>query len=735
MNLNPFRRKTIIALPDVKKEELFDLAEGQGDEAMQLRIGNAIQKQLDDSSFFQYAENNQEGNYFQSEFNIIATSARIKTTYAKEPWIAATTNLIAKSLSSLPMKVVSATDEDLPNHPLNDQLKSANVLDGELMQQWKCDIDFLLGGNAYIIFDEKYRSSIVVPCEMCTIDINEQTQMPQYLCVGSGKSYRRFPWQQVVHFKFPNPYNMYYGLSLYTAASRPILLDRYKNEFEMAFYLRGATNAGIIETTDEVNKTRMQRLMRTFEAVYTGRRNWWRTIFLPKGAKWVQSGMKMSEMQYLETLRENRLSILACLGVPPAKVGITTDVNRATSETQDKDYWENTIKPIANFKAACWNNSYLVRVIYKGKVKIVPDFDAIEAIAGSMITKGDKAKSMQPFFWIDEIREKIYKEKPLPNNAGQKFVSEVSASPTPIQNSLQLDAGTVVDQPIEDQVIVLSAKQGVVGDQDQLEQKLSPMYSSKIEDLTDYILAIVENALRKEMNILSVLNTLEKKFAEKYIRSVERILVVALQRGFSLAEGQAKQLRDTISNKATFNARDQQAIDALREEQLDGQKTQLLKRSVENFYKFNKTTTSRIMDIIANGVEDGKTQDQIAATIRENYKEKYKGQSNTITRTEILTSVSQGMKWNHDVLKEVFDDVKKQWFHVGDAGSNPDARDNHFGFEQLGVVDSDYKFGGVLSYPRDNSAPADEVINCRCSMVSVIPKDAKSHADIILDKV
>jgi hypothetical protein len=86
-------------------------------------------------------------------------------------------------------------------------------------------------------------------------------------------------------------------------------------------------------------------------------------------------------------------------------------------------------------------------------------------------------------------------------------------------------------------------------------------------------------------------------------------------------------------------------------------------------------------------------------------------------------------------LREVFTKVKKQWFHVGDVGTNPDAREGHAEFESLGAVDEDYKWGGVLDYPRDPDAPADEVINCRCSMVSVIPEDAQSNAEVILDRV
>ena len=141
------------------------------------------------------------------------------------------------------------------------------------------------------------------------------------------------------------------------------------------------------------------------------------------------------------------------------------------------------------------------------------------------------------------------------------------------------------------------------------------------------------------------------------------------------------------------------------------------------------------MDLIAEGVESGETFDKIASSIRELYNENYGNQASTIARTEILSAVSQGMKWNQDVLGEVYSEVEKQWFHVGDVGMNPDAREQHFGFEKEGSKPVNYKYGGVLEYPRDPNGGADQVINCRCSMVSVIPDRATSNAEVILDRL
>jgi hypothetical protein len=103
-----------------------------------------------------------------------------------------------------------------------------------------------------------------------------------------------------------------------------------------------------------------------------------------------------------------------------------------------------------------------------------------------------------------------------------------------------------------------------------------------------------------------------------------------------------------------------------------------------------------------------------------------------------LCAISEGQEWNHKVLREVFDEVGKQWFHTGDVGINPEARKEHAAFEGDGIVAYDYVWtnpttGAKLKYPRDPSSGPADICNCRCSWVSVIPQDARSKSDLIVN--
>ncbi len=754
----PFTKKELpLSLPAPKGEELVSLVETLSRGGITAAIEASIQKQVDSSQYYQMFENaDDQGNFFGTEFNIRATAGRIKQAYSREPWMFATASLIARTLASVPYVVINnATDEIDTEHPLNDKIKLGNRVNDYRTNEWNGNLDLVLGGNFFRVFNDTYTECVQYPVELVQLKVNDQTKTIESILVydpnRAGFS-TVIPYKQVVHHKYPNPYYPYYGMSIYTAASRPIILDRYKNEFEMAFYLRGATNAGVIETTEDINKQRMDRLMRTFESIYTGKRNWWRTIFLPKGARWVQSGLTMSEMQHLEGLRENRLSLLAVLGIPPSQVGIVQDVNRSTSEVQERNFWNNTIKPMAEFNAAGWNNSYLVRVIYGGKVRVEPDFSSIEALQGSLITKGEQAKSVENYLWIDEIRKDILGYDPLPDGLGQKFVSEVKGAQAASPFALSAPTETVAtSNPIvevtadtnEPQTLAQQMKAQAVTSQERIENKLTTTYISGYEKYLDQLLSFTEFALRNGKDVSEYLNSREETLVRTYMKEVEKTLEQALDRGFSFATSQSKimsavaMVQRVQKKRVRFNDVDQQAIDALKREQQDGKKETLAKRAIDSFLGFNATRSKEIVDLIAEKLEqDGSaTLESLAASIRSAYGERYKNQAFTIARTELLSAISEGIKWNHDILGEVFTDVQKQWFHVGDVGSNPDARDWHQGFEFEGPKPKDYKWGGVLEYPRDPSAGANEVINCRCSMVSVVPDGATSNAEVILDRL
>jgi HK97 family phage portal protein len=756
-------------------------------------IENAFKKHLDPSNLDDLSD--EQGGFFQPEFDLVTTAARMKSVYRREPWVNVTANIIAKTLATIPYDVIDRqTGEVDTTHPMNEIMQVSNDLQDSYTMEWSGDLDLVLSGNFFrVMIDNQIYQ---IPIEYVTLRTsNSESDFKKFgpimgieirsLKAGTHLENQFIPWNQVIHHKLPNPFNPYIGLSMVAAASRPILLDRHKNEFEMAFYLRGATHSGVIETSEDVTKERMRRLMSTFESAFTGRRNWFRQLWLPKNAKWVNSGLTMAEMQHLEGLRENRLTLLAVIGVPPQKVGIVQDVNRSTAEQQDKTFYENTIIPLANLIAAGWNNSYLVKRKFNDSITIKPNFDGIEAIEGGILTRAERARALDNIATLNEQRE-VAGLSPLKSTDRRGNMLQVELTSLGFAGGLNVPdedigpedqiTGRVVelgdgdgdnnhrhmaeideagngrttttdgegpaheheiiagdvqvagddshshpapDFESEEEKTFRRIKSAAITNQESIESSQSKKYMAEYQK---HLFLKLEKAKFALQDNLDVRKELEKSLTGRiaqYRAQAIPVLIQTQDRGFNFAQRQTRSVQ-TQKKAFDFSPQDELAIEVIKDSTTTEKNRLLEMRGIENFLGIENTENNNVMRIIEDGLEAGETTEQIAKEIASRYGERYRDQAFTIARTETLFAISEGVNWQKETLQTVFTDVKKQWFHVGDVGSNPDAREQHASFENegvKGVVDGDHVWinpqtGANLRYPRDPNAGPQDVINC-----------------------
>ena len=81
-----------------------------------------------------------------------------------------------------------------------------------------------------------------------------------------------------------------------------------------------------------------------------------------------------------------------------------------------------------------------------------------------------------------------------------------------------------------------------------------------------------------------------------------------------------------------------------------------------------------------------------------------------IARTEVIGASNKG---SFDAAERSGLGMKKQWITSGLKG----IRDSHLFYQSQGLVSTDYEYNVGLKYPGDPNGGADEVINCRCSIV------------------
>lgn len=169
-----------------------------------------------------------------------------------------------------------------------------------------------------------------------------------------------------------------------------------------------------------------------------------------------------------------------------------------------------------------------------------------------------------------------------------------------------------------------------------------------------------------------------------------------------------------------FNAPTRSEVETLRARDENKRRLILESRAIDSFDQINKTTTERIMKQITEGVDNGETIDQIAARIGEFVGEEGTtlSKARTIARTETLTAVSVGQNAAMQNAKEIIPGMEKMWVSADDDR----VRDSHVDVDGE-RVSVDEEFSNGLKYPREPGAPADEVINCRCTILMIAPED------------
>jgi HK97 family phage portal protein len=124
------------------------------------------------------------------------------------------------------------------------------------------------------------------------------------------------------------------------------------------------------------------------------------------------------------------------------------------------------------------------------------------------------------------------------------------------------------------------------------------------------------------------------------------------------------------------------------------------------------TTSQDIYDALELGLRDGMTLDEIARLVdRTAFGGRAGQRAELIARTETIGALNQG---ELDAAKDSGVVAGKEWLTQGDDR----VRDSHFECESEGMIGVDEAFEtNGMQYPGDPDGDAEEVINCRCTLL------------------
>jgi len=234
-------------------------------------------------------------------------------------------------------------------HPLRRLLVTPNPMQTGTQLLWQAQLHADLTGNAYIV---KLPNALGIPAELWTLDPRCVTIVPaaqggigRYEYRSGTKKWNIDP-SYIIHFRYPNPADPYYGASPLMAAAYEVDIDNASKAHQKAFLAHNPTPRYAIEAEGHLLPATVEDLRDQLRRHHTGS-NAGVPLILHQGAKARALDIKPHEINYLETRKMIRDEIVTVYGVPASVLGISEDVNRANAEANHYSYALYTLEPLA----------------------------------------------------------------------------------------------------------------------------------------------------------------------------------------------------------------------------------------------------------------------------------------------------------------------------------------------------------------------------------------------------
>lgn len=700
---------------------------------------------------------------WQSEINALADMQTIESMFFSEDWVYIVVDLVSQKISSQPLAVMKKEVVDgveriqfADSHPLNDLIAQPNTFQDYHAWMYNFTTQYTLMGNAINWYSESLNQIVTLRTSRVTMDFSNDGSINKYIVteqtednpIGdqSNRSISYFEPEQIMHTTRPNPASIIWGLSPFVPGRKSILFNRYSSDYLNSFYLKQATPGMILEVDSTANEKNMIRQLRSFEMAYTGRRNMRRTMILPKGVKANAASHTIADQKLIDLLQNNRETILAILKVPKHEVGLQTGGSLGSEEYKAalKNFWTATLTPTMRMIEGSLNKFFKKELGENFFFKF--DLSQVEILQENIVEKAELGQKMlQSGLSINEVRKMVWETEPsIAYGTDDPFILR-----TPAQQqftNFQRPSDNV-DNDIQKEKML----EGETKDIDSLELKLKSIIEGRNKGFLDMMKKTIDELADGEkgqemsdiaLEILLSMTKASYPIIKKNLKSTKASEIISKRKLKRELEKSIDKFELDYTNRYTnslksvveigydsqlemvFDSKDREKIETIREQTADRRSSTLKARGLDSFAYISETHTDSIIRQIVIGTEKGESIGKIIERVKDSLGDAdgMIKRADTIGRTETLTAASVGQGAALENAAEAIPGTKKAWLNVGDDRVRDTHLDKSVGGVSGEIVGSTEPFSNGLRWPRDlKSGEASEVINCRCTLITLPP--------------
>lgn len=578
-----------------------------------------------------------------------------------------------------------------------------------------------------------------------------------------GNNGQQFRAEDVIDIKIPNAYDHRQGASAVLSAYLEIDADMSTAVWNKHLIENGAQPSGVLETDKVLTDATFARLKAEWQTRYGGAENAGKMAILEAGLKYHTLSTSPKELDYIETRKFNRESILTLLGVPVSLV-FSENVNKANAETAERVFARETIEPLVTFISGGMN------------AKLVPAFDDSLWIEAESVIPQDREEmrlDAQAYTNTSRTVNEIRKMDGLPPlEGGDVLYLPFSLTPTMTAKLAKGDAveGTpagMIEMRLDTKKRVFSAKElriqkGVLsrthrkralvrkvsddiyksisakakasGKEVEAKKFVMNVKASEGDDLSPAIKADriqylesktrLENVFRKSMEqyFSELKDEVVKNFVSKYeksggvildVKAIEDIVLFDANGNIKKVQQRTRPLYQENIGKGATDVATLLAVKPSNFVETHAVQEFLMDKPTALAEQINDTTLTALRSTLAEGVGQGEDMTSLVNRISEVFDQASGYRAEMIARTE----VGGAQNFGRAVEMQEQGVSRRQWISVF---SN--TRDSHADAHgQIVAVDEAFNVGGEdLMYPQDPDGSAENIINCQCSVVPLL---------------
>lgn len=232
---------------------------------------------------------------------------------------------------------INQTDNyELNKHPFINLLRQPNEFMSyyNLMEQTVQNLDLM--GNCYLYLplgNLNIPTAIyVLPTTEMQVKADKKTGKP----IGYTRKYMSpngminidYNLDEIIHLKYTNPNNQYYGMSVIQKAALEAGIHLAQGQYQLNYYLNDAVPKQILTSEQNISKEDLERLKATFGSEYGGLSNAGKTPILFGGIKLQSLQTNPKELDYIQSKKYSREEVMNIFGIPQGLL-VSENVNRA----------------------------------------------------------------------------------------------------------------------------------------------------------------------------------------------------------------------------------------------------------------------------------------------------------------------------------------------------------------------------------------------------------------------